>query len=424
MNDNNMLDDWLNSLEDMVAENVHSVTPSVLEESPQEPQETPLTESDIEDILQEYGVTTIQDAEEITDEDSGEEEGVVNTDEELVPFDENGRPIRIADGLMAQVNALDNSQAEIHDGYVRPVYIEGSRAVEAIEGMIAQAEEAYNNAMNRANVSPVAEVEVSADPSNTSDTSDAPHHIQPNSPTLLIDESTSRFSGTEWYEKVKQQNIIIAGLGGIGSNCAYQIARLTPSTIVLYDDDIVDAANMSGQLFSSADVGSSKVGAMQSMLSRYTTMQNVFAIQRRFTLNDPDIETGNIMICGFDNMVARKEFYIAWEKHVHSLPKEDRQNCLFIDGRLSIDVLQVLCIRGDDTYNMGMYKEKYLFSDEQAQETICSMKQTTYLACMIGSIMTNLFINHIANLTDPAIPYDLPFFTEYEAQHMLFKTVS
>jgi hypothetical protein len=51
------------------------------------------------------------------------------------------------------------------------------------------------------------------------------------------------------------------------------------------------------------------------------------------------------------------------------------------------------------------------------------MKQTTYLACMIGSIMTNLFTNWAANLLDPIIPYDLPFFTEYDAQNMIFKTV-
>lgn len=52
------------------------------------------------------------------------------------------------------------------------------------------------------------------------------------------------------------------------------------------------------------------------------------------------------------------------------------------------------------------------------------MKQTTYLACMIGSLMVNLFTNFIANSLNPVIPYDLPFFTEYDSQNMLFKTQS
>jgi hypothetical protein len=66
--------------------------------------------------------------------------------------------------------------------------------------------------------------------------------------------------------------------------------------------------------------------------------------------------------------------------------------------------------------------QHYLLSDEEADHTVCSMKQTTYLACMIGSLIVNLFTNHVANCLDPIIPYDLPFFTEYDSQHMIFKT--
>jgi hypothetical protein len=108
---------------------------------------------------------------------------------------------------------------------------------------------------------------------------------------------------------------------------------------------------------------------------------------------------------------------------VLSVPAEERKNCLYLDGRLSLDTLQVFCITGDDAINAAIYRDKYLFSDSEAEHTVCSMKQTTYLACMIGSIMTNLFTNWVADLLDPIIPYDLPLFTEYDAQNMIFKTV-
>ena len=128
------------------------------------------------------------------------------------------------------------------------------------------------------------------------------------------------------------------------------------------------------------------------------------------------------MICGFDNMSARKVFFDSWCRHLqHEFP-ENKKKCLYLDGRLSMDTLQVLCIRGDDEANIKRYKDNFLFSDADADETVCSMKQTTYLACMIGSVMTNLFTNFVAGLLDPIIPYDLPFFTEYDAQHMIFKT--
>jgi hypothetical protein len=51
------------------------------------------------------------------------------------------------------------------------------------------------------------------------------------------------------------------------------------------------------------------------------------------------------------------------------------------------------------------------------------MKQTSYMAGMIGAMIANLFVNFVANLLDPVIPHDLPFLTEYEANNMIFKVV-
>jgi len=241
--------------------------------------------------------------------------------------------------------------------------------------------------------------------------------LQENSPTFSIDDSTSRFSGTDWYSNIQKTKVIIAGVGGIGSNLAYQVARLHPMKIVLYDDDVVETANMSGQFFSKEDMDKFKVDAIVQKLDEYTTSTNAFGINEKFTSYS---EASDIMMCGFDSMTARRIYFDAWEKYVLSKNEEERKNCLFLDGRLSIDTLQVFAITGDDYYNMNKYREQFLFSDSEADETICSLKQTTYLACMIASIMTNIFINFVANFTGQ-MPYCVPFFTEYDAQNMLFK---
>lgn len=240
-----------------------------------------------------------------------------------------------------------------------------------------------------------------------------------NSPTLLMDDTTARFSGAEWYNEIKKARIIIAGVGGIGSNLCFQISRMTPEVIALYDPDTVEAVNMAGQLFGFEDVGVAKVTAIARMVKRYANIHQIFAIQEPFTSNT---KAGDIMMCGFDSMAARKMFFTAWEKHVREKPESEKAKCLYLDGRLSMDTLQILCIRGDDTYNIRRYREEFLFPDREAAATVCSMKQTTYLACMIGSLMTNLFTNFVANTINPIIPYDLPFFTEYDAHNMLFRT--
>lgn len=242
-----------------------------------------------------------------------------------------------------------------------------------------------------------------------------------NSPSLLVDEATTRFSGASWFDEIQKSRVIIAGIGGIGSNVAFQLARMAPANITLYDEDIVERVNMAGQLYSTNDIGQRKVDAIASMISAYTLAKQINAVPSMFTNST---EAGDIMICGFDNMTARKIFYNSWKRHVQTLTPDSRAKCLFLDGRLSIDTLQIFCIQGDDKVSMDRYETEFLFSDFQAEHTVCSMKQTTYLACMISSLMVNLFTNFIANSLNPVIPYDLPFFTEYDSPNMLFKTQS
>ena len=245
-----------------------------------------------------------------------------------------------------------------------------------------------------------------------------PEKIPLNSPTLLMDDTTSRFSGAEWFEEIQKQRIILAGLGGIGSWTALQLSRMAPEALFMYDDDRVETANMSGQIYGFADIGKYKVNAMADILRQRATAHNLYALNEKFTSFTP---AGDIMICGFDNMKARRTFFNSWFTHVRK-ESTDKSKCLYIDGRLSLDTLQILCIQGTDDYNINRYRNEFLFSDEEADPTVCSMKQTTYLASMIGSLIVNLFTNFVANRLDPVIPYDLPFFTEYDSQNMIFKT--
>ena len=41
--------------------------------------------------------------------------------------------------------------------------------------------------------------------------------------------TTSRFSSAPWFDEAQKLNVLIAGLGGIGSNVAYNIGRIHPS---------------------------------------------------------------------------------------------------------------------------------------------------------------------------------------------------
>lgn len=258
------------------------------------------------------------------------------------------------------------------------------------------------------------------DTNNSPNTSEEnfPDILPQNSPTLLIDETTSRFSSAIWYNEIQNEKVILAGVGGIGSYVGFLLGRLKINRLTLFDPDRVEIANMSGQFYGVSHLGAYKVNALASALMDYAHFYSTYTNSIRYS---PSFGTANVMICGFDNMGARKIFFNAWKQRVEALPLPDRCNLLFIDGRLAAEEFQVFAIQGNDTRAIKEYEENWLFDDSEAEETICSYKQTSFMANMIASIMVNIFVNFEANKCNPIVPRDIPFYTSYDASTMFIK---
>lgn len=236
-------------------------------------------------------------------------------------------------------------------------------------------------------------------------------------PTIDEDyhDETARFSGAEWFNKIQEKVIIVGGAGGISSNTIFQLARVHPKSIYIFDNDKVEEVNLAGQMFSIGDVDKYKVDAIANTVKQYSKYEDIFAMPELYT---KDSFTTDIMICGFDNMEARKVFFNNWKKHVEI--QTDKSKCLYIDARLSFDTLQIFNITGTDTYNQERYEREFLFNDDEADETVCSLKQTTFMACMIASFIVNNVVNFCANEITPMIKM-LPFFIEYDCNMMYLK---
>lgn len=235
-----------------------------------------------------------------------------------------------------------------------------------------------------------------------------------------VNSVLSRFSSASWFENVRKKTILVAGIGGIGSWTAMLLSRMHPENIIMYDNDIVENGNMSGQLYSKNNIGLPKVVAMSDNIYSFSDYSAVVEKNERFYNYTSPCD---IMISGFDNMNSRKIFYDVWKKHVMSKPEEERGNCLLIDGRLAAETFQVYCITGDDTVAMKTYESIALFSEYEADSTICSYKQISYMANMIAGTIVNLFTNFCANDAADAPVRSLPYYTEYEGALMEFKTI-
>ena len=231
-----------------------------------------------------------------------------------------------------------------------------------------------------------------------------------------VREELVRFSDAEWFNKIQEKVIVLAGVGGIGSNMAVILAKLNPSAIYIFDDDRVESFNLAGQFYSNEDIGKPKVEALAASVNKYTNYSSIFALNRRFMLGEDVV--ADIMVCGFDNMRARRDFFTAWKNRVMTLTEERKKDCLFIDGRLTADEFQIFCITGTDNFYMNNYENHYLFNDYEAQREVCSYKQTGFLADMIGAFMVNLIVNFCANQVNPKRNMTLPFMTSYRSSMM------
>lgn len=241
--------------------------------------------------------------------------------------------------------------------------------------------------------------------------------LQENSESLLVKLNTVRFNDAEWFNKIRQTAVTIAGCGGIGSWTSLLISRLNPYTIRLYDNDNVEEVNLAGQLFNKNNIGDSKVYSCINTINAFSDFYRAYGnISRLTTDTSISMEALRNIICGFDNMASRKEIFEAWYKNY-----KGNSESIFIDGRLNAEDFQIFCITGENADAAFKYKEHYLFSDNAVEEAPCSYKQTSFCASMIASLITNLFVNHVANLVSGDFRC-LPFKISYDATTMLLKT--
>lgn len=235
--------------------------------------------------------------------------------------------------------------------------------------------------------------------------------IPDNLDLLTKTDNLSRFQGAMWFDAVQKLRITIAGLGGIGSWAALLLSRLNVENIRLIDPDKVEEVNMAGQLYKADNIGTYKTYATIGNIQDFSEYYKLDCTNNR--IENTNLYT-NILICGFDNMEARKSAFYIWKRRIINLLPEDKEKALFIDGRLDAEDLQIFCITGNDEHLMEIYEKEYLYEDSDVEEAPCSFKQTSYLAAMIGSLITNLVVNFVSNTVvefSKVLPFKISFNT-------------
>lgn len=218
----------------------------------------------------------------------------------------------------------------------------------------------------------------------------------------------NRFKDAPWMTK-NHPRILLAGLGGIGSNTMYCLYKTIPAVYFIIDMDNVEEHNVGTQFYKVSDLNKLKIHALKQNLIDFIGEQSDRVINPINNKIKSDVSTLPITIAAFDNMQARKDLFYSWKR------LNNRE--IFIDGRLRAEYYQIFTVlpgREEDY-------EKTLFEDSEIGSDPCTFKQTAYFGMLIGARITHLLVNY---LTNKALGEDInvvPFLVEEVGNLMYVK---
>ena len=193
-------------------------------------------------------------------------------------------------------------------------------------------------------------------------------------------------------ETLQDKTVTVIGVGAIGRQVAIQLAAMGVPKIQLIDFDTVETGNLAAQGFFEGDLGKPKVEAVAELLKSINSEVEIEVVNDRFRRR---MNTGEIIFCCVDDMDIRDLIFTATQNTA----------VLFIDGRMSAEVLRVLSVFNLDSQN---HYRTTLFSSEDAYRGSCTAKTTIYSSNVAAGIMTGTMAKWLRELPiDKDVQYNL-----------------
>lgn len=105
------------------------------------------------------------------------------------------------------------------------------------------------------------------------------------------------------HEKLKKAKVLIAGLGGLGSNIAVALARVGIGEMRLIDFDVVEPSNLNRQSYEIGDLGKYKTEALREQLLRINPYNSYITSTMKIEKEDVVAlcEGVDVVVEAFDN---------------------------------------------------------------------------------------------------------------------------
>ncbi len=174
----------------------------------------------------------------------------------------------------------------------------------------------------------------------------------------------------------------VVGVGAIGRQVALQLTAVGVPWLQLIDPDEVAPENLACQGYLEEDIGCLKVDATRHLCRQINSTPEVVAIPSRFQRSQ---DVGSAVFCCVDSIETRRLIWRAVQDKVD----------IFIDGRMSAEVLRVLV--ACDLASREHYPTT-LFSGEEAYSGSCTAKSTIYCANIAAGLMLSQFTKFLRGI--------------------------
>lgn len=234
----------------------------------------------------------------------------------------------------------------------------------------------------------------------------------------------TRYSGFDWVEPMQRMNteIDIIGCGGIGSNLIMCMARTGFPELRIFDMDKVEPHNIGGQFYTVGDSYNSKVSSMVKNMSRFISSTRIYAEACKYRGDNVRCPSPYTIVAT-DNIESRLDAATNWVEKVYKKRIKSKViKPFFMDLRMEAELYQIFFMDMDTPEDIiKTYIEAEMHTSDKLSNAPCNMKQTSYLGLNIGSIGTNIIVNHINNSVSD-FTKTVPFFTEFDAQGLTITT--
>lgn len=158
-----------------------------------------------------------------------------------------------------------------------------------------------------------------------------------------------------YFNPVGVGRIDVVGVGATGSRVVFELAKLGLTDIHVWDADVVEAKNVSNQLFGNQHVGMPKVEALKSIIKDFTGLE--ITTHNQFCTGADSAEFGYALFLLTDTMSSRRAI---WDGAMLNIELQH-----VIETRLTSDAGKVYTINRQDSEAVQYWVESMAGGDDQ-----------------------------------------------------------